>query len=173
MPTYFAYGANMDVAAMRQRCPASVALGSGRLMNHRFLIMRDGTASVRRWPGSVVHGLLWRLAPADVGALDRFEEVDSGLYRKAVLPVLKPVGSVQALVYLGHTAEEGASAPGYLEGVLASARALGFPDPYLRSLLSLCPGHGRAGAVEPEPARQPWRPDVRPRFATPLDRRRP
>lgn len=170
MPTYFAYGANMDVAAMRRRCPASEALGPGRLMNHRFLIMRDGTASVRRRPGSVVHGLLWRLSPADVRALDRFEEVDAGLYRKAVLPVLKPAGSVQALVYLGHTAEEGAPAPGYVEGVVACARVLGFPDPYLRSLLALCSGCGRAD--EPGPTRHPWRPDVRPRFATPLDRRR-
>lgn len=152
MPTYFAYGANMDVDAMRQRCPASVPLGPARLMGHRFLVMRSGTASVLSRPGGVVHGLLWALAQADVRALDRFEEVGAGLYRKAVLPVLKAAGGLaHALVYIGHTAEEGHAQPGYMEDVLASARRLGFPEPYLRGLASLCAGHGRAPASEPVP----------------------
>lgn len=164
MPTYFAYGANMDVAAMRHRCPASVPLGPARLMGYRFLIMCDGTASVRHRSGAVVHGLLWRLAQADVPALDRFEEVDAGLYRKAVLPVLREAGGTQALVYLGHTVEEGVPAPGYLEAVVASASALLLPERYIRSLVSRSPGSGRsAGAA---------RPDARPRIATRLDRGR-
>ncbi len=166
MPTYFAYGANMDVAAMRGRCPASVPLGPARLVGYGFLIMRDGTASVRRRPGVVVHGLLWRLALADVGGLDRFEEVDAGLYRKAVLPVSGAPRAAQALVYLGHTAEEGRPAPGYLEAVAASARRLGLPDAYVRTLEALCPGCGRSAA---DPA---WRTGVRPRFAAPAARPR-
>jgi hypothetical protein len=30
MPLYFAYGSNMDAAAMRSRCPNSAALGTAR-----------------------------------------------------------------------------------------------------------------------------------------------
>ncbi|RYE82539.1 MAG: gamma-glutamylcyclotransferase, partial [Hyphomicrobiales bacterium] len=36
MPLYFAYGANMDIAAMRERCPRSTPLGLARLPRHRF-----------------------------------------------------------------------------------------------------------------------------------------
>ncbi len=40
MPLYFAYGANMDVAAMAKRCPSSKPLGLARLPR--------GAAGIRR-----------------------------------------------------------------------------------------------------------------------------
>ncbi|MEN9708785.1 MAG: hypothetical protein RIQ68_1193, partial [Pseudomonadota bacterium] len=46
MPLYFAYGSNMDVKAMAERCPRSTALGPARLARHRFFIMDSGWASV-------------------------------------------------------------------------------------------------------------------------------
>ncbi len=139
MPIYFAYGSNMDVEAMRLRCPASVPLGPARLMGHRFLVMRDGWASIRPQRAAVVHGLIWRLARADIPALDLYEDLDAGLYRKVIHPVLRTTGAVRALVYVGHTTAEGVPHPGYMESILASARALAFPEPYLESLASLCP----------------------------------
>jgi hypothetical protein len=35
VPLYFAYGSNMDRAAMARRCPASRVIGLGRLNRHR------------------------------------------------------------------------------------------------------------------------------------------
>jgi hypothetical protein len=139
MPLYFAYGSNMNVEAMRFRCPASRPLGHARLMRHRLFIMRDGYASVRPWPGAEVHGLLWDLAFKDIPALDRYEGVQEGLYVKAQQRVLREHGSVRALVYVGHTVEDGAPQPGYMEDVLASAEALGVPKTYLRALAAMLP----------------------------------
>ena len=48
MPLYFAYGANMDVAAMATRCPGAKPVGTARLPRHRFIITGDGYASVAR-----------------------------------------------------------------------------------------------------------------------------
>ena len=87
MPLYFAYGSNMDRAAMARRCPASRVLGLGRLNRHRLVIMREGYASVERFPTGTVWGVLWDLALSDVPALDRYEGVASGLYVKAQQPV--------------------------------------------------------------------------------------
>ena len=56
MPLYFAYGSNMDRAAMALRCPASKPLGLARLMRHRFFIMASGYASVARDPTRCVRG---------------------------------------------------------------------------------------------------------------------
>ena len=39
MPLYFAYGSNMDVAAMAQRCPRSKLLGVARLPRHKVFII--------------------------------------------------------------------------------------------------------------------------------------
>jgi gamma-glutamylcyclotransferase (GGCT)/AIG2-like uncharacterized protein YtfP len=145
MPLYFAYGANMDVSAMAERCPKSRALGPARLNGHRFFIMTRGYASVVRDPRAVAHGLLWELALADVPALDRYEEVARGLYRKAALPVFRrDAAPVRALVYVGGVAEEGLAEPGYIETVIRAGSALGLPSSYISHLESFSPARRRA-----------------------------
>ena len=140
MPLYFAYGANMDVAAMASRCPRSRPLGRARLARHRFAIMEAGYASVLRDPRASVHGVLWDLALSDVPALDRFEDVGRGLYKKTAQPVLREAaGAVSALIYIGAVGRESAPRPGYLESVLAAARDWNLPAPYIFYLESLIP----------------------------------
>ena len=142
MPFYFAYGSNMDAAAMRARCPKSKPIGRARLARHRFALMADGHATVVRDPASETHGVLYDLALSDVPALDRYEDISRGLYAKATQPVLRADGSpARALVYIGAAppAAGPPKKPSYLEGVIAAARAAELPAPYvdfLRSLLS-------------------------------------
>ena len=182
MPLYFAYGSNMDVAAMALRCPRSRALGPARLARHVFFIMEGGYASVRREARGEVYGVLWDLALSDMGALDAYEDVRSGLYRKLMQPVLRGQGAcARALVYVGGSVTPAAPLPGYMESVLAAARAWGFPESYLRDLAAFLPPGVRAGDTPhwraPDgssqmPGASQERPKVRPRFASPLDRGR-
>src|SRR5437588_2854740 len=103
----------MDVGAMARRCPASRPLGVARLARHRFAILQAGYATVVRDPSTTVHGLLYDLALADVPALDRYEEIARGLYRKVVQPVLREEGApVRALVYVGTGLSGGQPRPG-------------------------------------------------------------
>ena len=140
---YFAYGANMDVLAMADRCPRSKPVSVGRLAGSRFFISRDGYASVRREANASVHGLLWALAWADVPALDRFEDLSSGLYRKESRPVLRAGGGpIQAMIYVGRTDEKGPPQPGYLEPIIAAAERLGFAPTYIAELRSWMPPRG-------------------------------
>jgi hypothetical protein len=167
MPLYFAYGSNMDREAMAVRCPASKAVGIARLARHRFLVTREGYASVVRDPRRTVWGLLWDLSLADGPALDRYESVASRLYVKVMQPVLTDAGPRRALVYVGRSAEPGLPRPGYLEKLLASARDAGLPDDHLREIAALLPpsarpageaSQRRATAVRPlwaSPAKQP------------------
>ena len=158
---------------MLARCPGAVPVGPVRLMNFRFMIMREGVASVRPVRDAMVHGLLWRLTPADVAPLDVFEDVAGGLYTKIVRPVLRPVGSSEAFLYRGLSVEEGRPRPGYLEAVVAAARTLGFPAAYLDQL-ARAGRHGAAGVPflnDPLDAPAGSVGGVRPRFTTPHDRR--
>jgi hypothetical protein len=142
LPLYFAYGSNMDAAAMARRCPASRPLGRARLAGHRFAILEAGYATIVRHPGASLHGLLYDLVVADVAALDRYEGVSGGLYRKAIQPVLRSAGApVRALVYIGAGACDGRPKPGYIEGVLAAARAAALPDAYIAFLGTFAAGH--------------------------------
>lgn len=137
MPLYFAYGANMDAAAMARRCPASRIVGLARLARHRLVLTTDGYLSVTRDPAGTVQGVLWNLAIADVRPLDRFEGVDRGLYVKLHQPVITPDGPRRALIYVGAGAAGGTARPGYLEDVVAAARGVGLPVAYLTAIARL------------------------------------
>ncbi len=148
MPLYFAYGANMDVEAMKRRCPRSKPIGLARLERHRLAIMREGWLTAVRAPRASVHGVLWDLALADVPALDRFEGAPKGLYAKVVQPVVAAGGAKRAIVYFGANAGPGAPKPEYLAAVMAAARAWILPADGIAALEALGkPSPGLAGAA--------------------------
>ena len=138
MPLHFAYGSNMDAAAMARRCPHTRLLGPARLAGWRFALMPSGYATLVPDPRARVHGALWDVAAADMPALDRYERVAQGLYAKRSARVLRPpVGAVQALIYLGAQPAQGAAPRGYVEEILAAARSLALPEAYVAFLAAL------------------------------------
>jgi gamma-glutamylcyclotransferase (GGCT)/AIG2-like uncharacterized protein YtfP len=149
MTFYFAYGSNMSRALMRPRCPAAREIGVARLDGWRFMIMREGYASIVPAPGGAVHGLLWRLTPRDIAALNAYERLDQGLYRAAKIAVRRGARRVAALVYIGGSRAVGAPRPGYLELVLAAAGEIGLPAAYVDALARFMPS-GWRGARTPE-----------------------
>ena len=163
MPLTFAYGANMDVAAMAARCPRSRPLGVARLMRHRLVVMREGWLNVTRDANATVHGVLWDIALADVAALDRYEGVREGLYTKVLQAVVTASGAKRALVYLGANAGPGVARVDYLQAVIAAARQWELPPGALADLAKFS-SRGAAGDAAPKAVR------VRSRFATPFDR---
>jgi gamma-glutamylcyclotransferase (GGCT)/AIG2-like uncharacterized protein YtfP len=166
MPLYFAYGANMDVAAMAVRCPGSKPIGRGRLPRHRFIITQDGFASVVRDPRREVHGVLWDAGLADIRTLDKFEEVDRGLYVKIAQSIIVEGGARRALVYVGCSGFVGKPKPGYLEAVLASAEHWQFPAPYIDEMARFLGKPREKGSVAPAPVAA--KPAVTPRAERPV-----
>jgi AIG2 family protein len=130
---------------MRRHAPAAVAVGVASLSNHRFVISADGYASVVPSRAEIVHGVLWRLTPRDRVTLDLWENVSGGQYRAASLPVKLPDGRrVVSLVYLGRSRAVGRSKAGYMELVLAAARAWRLPDAYIAALQRWLPTRPRS-----------------------------
>ena len=134
MTLHFAYGSNMSHKGMAARCPGAEAVGAAILEGYRFIIMSDGYASVEPARGQDVYGIMWRLTPRDLAGLNAYESLQAGLYRRAMLPVLYDRVTLNALVYLGHTASEGRPRPGYMETVLDAAREWQLPQDYIESL---------------------------------------
>jgi len=119
---------------MRRRCPGARLEGRACLPGWRFIIMRSGYASVVAAPGGCVHGLLWRLTPRDVAALNAYENIDGGLYRAVTMAVAAHRRHHAARVYVGRDSARGRPRPGYLDIVMRAARDAGFPPHYVRSL---------------------------------------
>ncbi|MEO6445689.1 MAG: gamma-glutamylcyclotransferase family protein [Gemmatimonadaceae bacterium] len=134
MQLYFAYGSNMDVSQMEQRCPGAVCRGVGTLADHRFVINRRGVATLVPHPGGLVHGLLWALTPDHVASLDHYEGVREGRYVQDYVEVQAGEGPATALVYLATDATAGTPRPGYLEMVVRAARELQLPAGYFADL---------------------------------------
>jgi gamma-glutamylcyclotransferase (GGCT)/AIG2-like uncharacterized protein YtfP len=136
---YFAYGSNMNKAMMKRRCPGAVAMGTARLDGWRFFIMAAGFASIAPANGSVVHGVLWWLAPRDLAALNAYEGVESGLYVRRTLPVRYQGRHEPALVYVGASQLPGRPRPAYQRSITAAARQWQLPANYARALERFAP----------------------------------
>lgn len=132
---YFGYASNMDELQMADRCPGATIVDGAVLADHRFVIAAEGYANVLPAPGEVVFGLLWQITPADEAALDHYEGVRPGLYRKEQAEVTTTGGkSVRALIYLASDTALGRPRPGYLEQVVAAARRHHLPGDYITRL---------------------------------------
>jgi gamma-glutamylcyclotransferase (GGCT)/AIG2-like uncharacterized protein YtfP len=144
---YFAYGANMERAAMQRRCGAATPLGPAVLRGWRYVIAQ-GYGSVAPAAGSSVFGVLWRLTPRDLAALNAFESLDSGLYRRVMLTVETGGRRTRALVYVGHRRGRRRPMPGYQERLVAAAQDWRLPPRYIAELARLAPGYRAARPAE-------------------------
>ena len=125
---YLAYGSNLHRAGMLSRCPAAVPLGRAVLPGHALVFRL--WADVEPRPGASVAGGLWRITPECGAALDEYEDVGSGLYRRVLLAV-RPEGAaeaVEALVYRMTATQAAAPEPGYLATIRQGCRDFGLDD---------------------------------------------
>ncbi len=134
LPLYFAYGANMDAAAMALRCPVSRLIGRGRLAGHRFIVMREGYASVVRDPARVVHGVLWELALDDIPASTATRAWRAASTPRRACPSAPRRACVGRCLSISGARRRRGGRAGYLEAVLAAASAAQLPTPYLREI---------------------------------------
>ncbi len=96
MPLYFAYGSNLSIGQMKQRCPSSRPLGRAHLRGWHLTFPRRSS----RWGGGVagivpsasaategVDGAVYELDEADLQRLDGFEGVAQNHYQRIGLTV--------------------------------------------------------------------------------------
>lgn len=128
---YIAYGSNMCRVQMAKRCPAARLLGVAALPGRRFLINRQGFATLVCAPAEQAYGLIWALNAEDERSLDDYEGVADGDYLKEAV-ILAEHG--EAVLYIAADATPGKPLPGYLEGILAAAVAASLPLAYQAEL---------------------------------------
>ena len=82
---YLAYGSNLSVAQMAQRCPDAVYVGTAELKDYQLLFKGSQTGSyltVEPKKGSSVPVLVWRISELDERSLDRYEGYPAFYYKK-------------------------------------------------------------------------------------------
>lgn len=138
--SYFAYGSNLNVAQMAQRCPDAAEPRPATLTDHDWLINERGVATVEPFDGAQVHGVLWQVSDHDLATLDSAEGVPVR-YRRDRLTVQTDDGPAPAWVYIDHRVEPGPPRPGYLERIIDGALHHGLPHRWIEFLRRWDPMH--------------------------------
>lgn len=99
---YAAYGSNLNLSQMANRCPTARVLGASMINDWRLLFRgahEGAVATVEPFEGGSVPVLIWEITPDDEAALDRYEAFPF-LYRKETVEVELNGKSVKAMIYI-------------------------------------------------------------------------
>nr|WP_042357495.1 gamma-glutamylcyclotransferase family protein [Bacillus rubiinfantis] len=99
---YLAYGSNLNLEQMANRCPTAKVVGASQINDHRLLFRgahAGAVATIEPFKGNNVPVLVWEITPADEAALDRYEGWPF-LYRKETVKVKLDGKTVKAMVYI-------------------------------------------------------------------------
>ena len=142
---YFAYGSNINLDQMAQRCPDAQVVGSVRLEGYELLFRGAtrgyGVATIAPKEGGFVHGLLWKLTPQSEQALDMYEGYPR-LYDKELVTVRDAEGrGLSVMAYVMTNLPQRAPAlpsPYYYNGIQEGYRDNGLPLGALKQAWEHC-----------------------------------
>ena len=129
MTIYFAYGSNLSIERMRQRCPRAKPLGKFWLRSSR-LVFRSVADCIYE-PGARIPGALYRLTPDCEYELDRREGIHSGAYRKVVVGMTGFPGEDRLMLYVMNSTGIMPPSETYLRTMKKGYRDFGLPLRYL------------------------------------------
>ncbi len=125
---YFAYGANLNKRNMLRRCPVAEPLGVATLRDYKLCFKRF--ADIAPMLGGQVMGVLWKVTPACVRALDSYEGSD---YQHLKVTVLYAGQSVTATAYaMGTTSALAPPSMDYYRQLTVGYRDWGLDEALLR-----------------------------------------
>ncbi|KAH0604786.1 uncharacterized protein H6S33_006454 [Morchella sextelata] len=115
---YFAYGSNLWLAQMTQRCPQSTLIGTGLLPSHRWFIYSRGYANIRPSAPDECYGIVYSITDADMALLDRYEGAPY-IYERVVRDVqmLDDGRVLPCVVYIDPIVEEGVVKEEYIKRI--------------------------------------------------------
>ena len=140
MPNYFAYGSNINMKQMLNRCPDAVVVGVGQLHGHqlrfsgRSVSWAGGTATVDISDESSVVGVVYELSNDDLHSMDGYEGYPYVYGRKTASIVLENQSIVECKVYFHPILRESLPNHSYIQTILQGYQEFGIST----TLLSEC-----------------------------------
>ncbi len=151
---YFAYGSNLNIQQMGMRCPNAVPVGRFALKDARLVFRGD--ADCVYTPGSICHGALWRITAECEAALDHYEEISAGLYRKKFDELASIDGVEKFMYYRMNSTIVSPPSRIYLETIEQGYRDFDIPVWHLREAVKA--SSYQEGYLECEPSNLSWQP---------------
>jgi gamma-glutamylcyclotransferase len=144
MRPYFAYGSNLWLEQMRERCPKHRVLSHGVLKGYRWIISTRGVANIVKSVPDEVHGIIYEISNSDEERLDFHEGVKKGHYNKKTILVEADDEELECLVYIDPIDEEGTPRLEYIkrinDGLIDAKLPEEYVNHYIRKFLPV-PGN--------------------------------
>lgn len=138
---YFAYGSNMCIRQMNERCPNNSKIGIAQLSGYRWIISTRGYANVVKSSNDDVWGVIYEISIQDEAKLDGYEGVSTKCYLKENLDILIDRRIKNCLTYVDPITEIGIPSYTYSntinEGILDSKLPEEYVEKYLRPKITL------------------------------------
>ena len=138
---YFAYGSNLCIRQMNNRCPNNSKIGIGKLQGYRWIITQRGYANVVKSSDNDVWGVIYEISMLDEEKLDVYEGVSTKCYIKENLDILMDGKIQNCLTYVDPTTEEGVPTSTYAntidEGLCDSKLPEEYVEKHLRPKITL------------------------------------
>ena len=146
---HFAYGSNMSLKQMKDRCPDSRPIGIAVLRDHKLAFTRLGTvrkcgvADVVPMKGTHVWGRLFDLSPSDLTNLDKHEGAarknEPNSYDRVPMEVDidgNPASPISVQVYVVPASARGSHLPNraYMDLIISGAMEASLPLDYRQML---------------------------------------
>ena len=136
---YLAYGSNLNLEQMANRCPTAKVVGNSKINGYRLLFTgahAGAVATIEPFKGESAPVLAWEITPADEAALDRYEGWPF-LYRKETIKVRLNGKTVQAMVYIMNEGRPlGQPSCYYYSTILDGYKSAGFDVEILRKAVA-------------------------------------
>lgn len=142
---YLAYGSNLSIAQMVQRCPNAVYVGKASIKDYQLLFkgsLSGNYLTIEEKKGSEVPVLVWKITEWDEERLDCYEGFPTFYYKKVmrveVTSLLGDVGlgCVDAVIYIMHEERRlGCPSPHYYSVCEEGYSRFGFDVSFLENAL--------------------------------------
>lgn len=143
---YLAYGSNLSMAQMAQRCPDAVYIGSAEIPDYQLLFKGSQSGSyltVEPKSGSSVPVLVWKISDRDESRLDHYEGCPTFYYKTTMQVEVhslldgSSLGRLDALIYIMHEERQrGCPTLHYYDVCLEGYQRFGFDSRVLEKALT-------------------------------------
>ena len=132
---YFAYGSNLCIRQMNNRCPNNSKIGMGKLKGHRWIITKRGYANVIKSSDEDVWGIIYQISMSDKEKLDVYEGVSKKCYVKENLDILIDGKIQNCLTYVDPVTDIGIPTSTYANVINESLCDSKLPQEYVEKYL--------------------------------------
>lgn len=132
---YIAYGSNMSVSQMAQRCPDATLLGTGKLYCATLEFFTHATVERASSKRNYVPVAVWDISKADESNLDRYEGVPHYYIKERWKVHMDDGTTLTGMIYRMNRKHGGIPFAGYFAGIRQAYKDLGIGSEIMKVLM--------------------------------------